>query len=105
MDGAQQLKVVCVSQGEGQQDDAVLAKTWVQVGGRFRPWPTDSGLTALLLQLDPKTIDEGWRRQTLSLGQVKLAVSLRFRPHLVGPPTLASQEQPVFGVPLEAVAR
>uniref|UniRef100_H3BYX7 Si:dkey-33c9.6 n=1 Tax=Tetraodon nigroviridis TaxID=99883 RepID=H3BYX7_TETNG len=85
VDGAQSLKVVCVSQGEGQQDDAVLAKTWVQ--------------------LDPKTIDEGWRRQTLSLGQVKLAVSLRFRPHLVGPPTLASQEQPVFGVPLEAVAR
>lgn len=57
------------------------------------------------LQLDPKTVHEQWRRQTLSLGQVKLAISLKYRPHLVGPPTLKSQEQLVFGVRLETVAR
>lgn len=34
MDGAQQLRVVCVSQGEGQQGDAVLAKASLQVRGR-----------------------------------------------------------------------
>lgn len=31
MDGVRQLKVICVSQGDGQRDDAVLAKTSVQV--------------------------------------------------------------------------
>lgn len=59
----------------------------------------------LFLQLDPKTINEQWRRQTLSLGQVKLAISLKYRPHLVGPPTLTSQEQLVFGLHLETVAQ
>lgn len=33
MDGAQQLKVICVSQGDGRRDDAVLAKASVQVRG------------------------------------------------------------------------
>ncbi|XP_011604998.2 active breakpoint cluster region-related protein isoform X1 [Takifugu rubripes] len=85
VDGAQQLKVICVSQPCVQGDDAVVAKTSVQ--------------------LDPKTLTEQWRRQTLSLGQVKLAISLKYRPHQVGPPTLTSQQQPVFGVPIAAVAR
>lgn len=31
MDGAQQLKVICVSQAYAQGDDTVLAKTSVQV--------------------------------------------------------------------------
>lgn len=35
MDGAQQLKVICVSQPDIQGDDAVLAKTSVQVRRRF----------------------------------------------------------------------
>lgn len=56
-------------------------------------------------QLDPKTTTEQWRRQTLGLGQVKLAVSLKYRPHPLGPPTLTSQEQLVFGIHLQTVAR
>lgn len=31
VDGALQLKAICVSQGEGQRDDAVLARASVQV--------------------------------------------------------------------------
>lgn len=57
------------------------------------------------LQLDPKSVGEQWSRRTLGLGPVKLALSLKCRPHLVGPPALTSRGQPVFGVPLEAVAR
>uniref|UniRef100_A0A674NLF7 Uncharacterized protein n=1 Tax=Takifugu rubripes TaxID=31033 RepID=A0A674NLF7_TAKRU len=68
------------------------------------PRPGAAGLDCVL-QLDPKTLTEQWRRQTLSLGQVKLAISLKYRPHQVGPPTLTSQQQPVFGVPIAAVAR
>lgn len=48
---------------------------------------------------------EQWRRQTLSLGQVKLAVSLKYRPHQVDPPRLTSRGQPVFAVPIATVAR
>lgn len=50
-------------------------------------------------------MNEQWRRQTLSLGQVKLAISLKYRPHLVGPPTLTSRGQLIFGVHLETIAR
>lgn len=38
MDGAQQLKVTCVGQSDGQREDAVLAKTSVQVRGRVSPF-------------------------------------------------------------------
>lgn len=106
MDGAQQLKVVCVSQSDGQREDAVLAKTSLQVWGQVSPFTfLLDDLVDLLLQLDPKTLNERWRRQTLGLGQVKLAVSLKYRPHLVGPPSLTCPGQLVFGVHLEAVAR
>lgn len=68
----------------------------------FLSWrPTAS----LSLQLDPKTVNEGWRRQTLSLGPLKLAMSLKYLPHPVGQPTLTSQEHPVFGVAIATVAR
>lgn len=57
------------------------------------------------LQLDSKTATEQWRRQILSLGQVKLAISLKYCRHPIGPPKLTSQEQPVFGVPIATVAQ
>lgn len=46
MDGAQQLKVICVSQPCVQGDDAVVAKTSVQVCRRLSP-PTSCWTTML----------------------------------------------------------
>ncbi|XP_029942761.1 breakpoint cluster region protein isoform X2 [Salarias fasciatus] len=84
VDGAQSLKLLCVSQSDGQ-DDAVLGKTTVK--------------------LDPAALSRRWRRQTLPLQQVEVMLSLRFSPHPLRPPGSALQQPPVFGAALEAVAR
>ncbi|KAM9335239.1 active breakpoint cluster region-related protein [Symphorus nematophorus] len=85
VDGARQLRVLCVSQSDGQ-DEAVLGKTSVQ--------------------LDSKTLTKRWRRRTLHLGQVEVTLSLKFCPHPLQPPNSETQQQPpVFCVPIEAVAQ
>ncbi|KAK2863099.1 hypothetical protein Q5P01_002632 [Channa striata] len=84
VDGAKNMRVLCVSQSDGQ-DDSVLGKT--------------------TLKLDSKSLSRRWRRQTLQLGQVELTLSLKYSPHPLDPPGSTAQEQPVFGVPIETVAQ
>ncbi|XP_070786126.1 active breakpoint cluster region-related protein isoform X2 [Enoplosus armatus] len=84
VDGAQDLRVLCVSQSDGQ-DDAVLGKASVM--------------------LESKTLNKRWRRQTLHLGQVEVTLSLKYCPHPLEPPSSVAQQQPVFGVPIETVAQ
>ncbi|KAM3857431.1 active breakpoint cluster region-related protein [Diretmus argenteus] len=83
VDGAQHLRVLCVSQSEGG-GDAVLGKASVK--------------------LDATTLQKRWRRQTLSLGQVEVTLSLKYCPHPLGPPCPTLQ-QPVFCVPIGTVAQ
>ncbi|XP_071371394.1 active breakpoint cluster region-related protein isoform X1 [Centroberyx affinis] len=82
VDGAQNLKVLCVSQSEGGED-AVLGKASVK--------------------LDSTTLQKRWRRQTLPVGQVEVTLSLKYCPHPLGPPS-SPQQQPVFNIPIGAVA-
>ncbi|XP_041821379.1 breakpoint cluster region protein isoform X2 [Chelmon rostratus] len=84
VDGARDLRVLCVSQSDGQ-DDAVLGKASVQ--------------------LESKTLNKRWRRQTLHLGQVEVKLSLKYCPHPLEPPSSTAQQQPVFCVPIETVAQ
>ncbi|XP_067380412.1 active breakpoint cluster region-related protein isoform X2 [Channa argus] len=84
VDGAQNMRVLCVSQSDGQ-DDTVLGKT--------------------TLKLDSKTLNKRWRRQTLQLGQVEVTLSLKYSPHPLEPPGSPAQQQPVFCVPIETVAQ
>ncbi|XP_018551974.1 active breakpoint cluster region-related protein isoform X1 [Lates calcarifer] len=84
VDGAQNLRVLCVGQSDGQ-DEAVLGKT--------------------TLKLESKSLIERWRRRTLQLGQVEVTLSLKYNPHPLEPPSSAAQEQPVFCVPIETVAQ
>ncbi|XP_044041038.1 active breakpoint cluster region-related protein isoform X3 [Siniperca chuatsi] len=84
VDGAQDLRVLCVGQSDGQ-DDTVLGKASVK--------------------LDSKTLNKRWRRQTLHLGQVELTLSLKYCPHPLEPPSSTAQQQPVFHVPIETVAQ
>uniref|UniRef100_A0A3P9D496 Si:dkey-33c9.6 n=1 Tax=Maylandia zebra TaxID=106582 RepID=A0A3P9D496_9CICH len=84
VDGAQNLRVLCVSQSNGQ-DDTVLGKNTVK--------------------LDSKTLNKRWKKQTLQLGQVELTLSLKYCPHPLGPPSSTVQQPPIFGVPIETVAK
>ncbi|XP_070848817.1 active breakpoint cluster region-related protein isoform X2 [Chaetodon trifascialis] len=84
VDGARDLRVLCVSQSDGH-DETVLGKASVQ--------------------LESKTLNKRWRRQTLHLGQVEVTLSLKYCPHPLDPPSSAAQLQPVFGVPIEIVAQ
>ncbi|XP_078132648.1 active breakpoint cluster region-related protein isoform X2 [Sander vitreus] len=84
VDGAQHLRVFCVSQSDGQ-DDTVLGKASVK--------------------LESKTLNKRWRRQTLHLGQVEVTLSLKYCPHPLEPPSSTAQQQPVFCVPIETVAQ
>ncbi|XP_076581250.1 active breakpoint cluster region-related protein isoform X2 [Chaetodon auriga] len=84
VDGTRNLRVLCVSQSDGQ-DETVLGKASVQ--------------------LESKTLNKRWRRQTLHLGQVEVTLSLKYCPHPLEPPSSAAQQQPVFGVPIEVVAQ
>ncbi|XP_040887801.1 active breakpoint cluster region-related protein [Toxotes jaculatrix] len=84
VDGAQSLRVLCVSQSE-KQDDTVLGKT--------------------TLRLDTNSLNKRWRRQTLQLGQVEVTLSLKYSPHPLEPPSSTAQQQPVFCVPIETVAQ
>lgn len=84
VDGAQHLRVLCVSQCDGQ-DDALLGKTTVQV--------------------NPKSLNPQWRRRTVSLGLVEVTLSLKFCPHPTEPPRSEVQPQPVFCVAIETVAQ
>uniref|UniRef100_A0A3B4FI65 Si:dkey-33c9.6 n=1 Tax=Pundamilia nyererei TaxID=303518 RepID=A0A3B4FI65_9CICH len=55
-------------------------------------------------QLDSKTLNKRWKKQTLQLGQVELTLSLKYCPHPLGPPSSTVQQPPIFGVPIETVA-
>uniref|UniRef100_A0A1A8EV15 Breakpoint cluster region n=2 Tax=Nothobranchius korthausae TaxID=1143690 RepID=A0A1A8EV15_9TELE len=83
VDGAHNMKVLCVSQNEGQ-NDTVLGKTTVK--------------------LESKELTNRWRRQTLQLGQVEVILSLKYIHHYLQPPSPAAQQPPVFCVPIERVA-
>ncbi|XP_041634817.1 active breakpoint cluster region-related protein isoform X1 [Cheilinus undulatus] len=84
VDGAQELRVLCVKQSDGQ-DDMVLGKAAVK--------------------LESKSLTQRWRRQTLHLGQVEMALSLKYSPHPLEPPSSTAQTHPVFCVPIETVAQ
>nr|XP_020467023.1 active breakpoint cluster region-related protein-like [Monopterus albus] len=60
VDGAQNMRVLCVSQSD-QHHDTVLGKT--------------------TLKLESKSLNKRWRRQTLQLGQVEVTLSLKYTPH------------------------
>uniref|UniRef100_A0A3B4VGF2 Si:dkey-33c9.6 n=1 Tax=Seriola dumerili TaxID=41447 RepID=A0A3B4VGF2_SERDU len=55
-------------------------------------------------QLDSKSLNKRWRRQTLQLGQVEVTLSLKYNPHPLNLPSSTAQQQPVFCVPIESVA-
>ncbi|XP_069563754.1 active breakpoint cluster region-related protein [Brachyistius frenatus] len=84
VDGAQNMRVLCVSQSN-EQDDAVLGKTTVK--------------------LDSKTLNKRWRRLTLQLGEVEATLSLKYCPHPLETPTSTFQQPPVFCVPIETLAQ
>ncbi|XP_059211105.1 active breakpoint cluster region-related protein [Centropristis striata] len=83
VDGAQELRVLCVSQSNRQ--DAVLGKASVK--------------------LESKTLNKRWRKQILHLGQVEVTLSLKYSPHPIEPPSSTAQQPPVFCVPIETVAQ
>ncbi|KAK6292053.1 hypothetical protein J4Q44_G00378380 [Coregonus suidteri] len=88
VDGAQNLRVLCVLQPEEGEscEDRVVCKTSIQ--------------------LDPGHLQKRWRRQTLSLGQVEVTLSLKYCPHPLDPPCLApAQQQSIFCMPIGAVAQ
>ncbi|KAM6895181.1 active breakpoint cluster region-related protein isoform 1-T1 [Lycodopsis pacificus] len=84
VDGAQDLRVLCVSQSDGQ-DDTVLGKA--------------------SLKLDSKALNQRWRRRTLHLGQVEVTLSLKYCPHPLELSSAAAQQQPVFCVPIETLSQ
>ncbi|CAJ1086164.1 active breakpoint cluster region-related protein-like [Xyrichtys novacula] len=84
VDGAKELRVICVSQGDGQ-DDTVLGKAAVG--------------------LDANTLNKKWRRQTLHLGQAELTLSLKYCSHPLEPPSSTTQTQPIFCVPIDTAAQ
>ncbi|XP_020484909.2 active breakpoint cluster region-related protein [Labrus bergylta] len=84
VDGARELRVLCVSQSDGE-GDTVLGKAAVK--------------------LESKSLNKRWRRQTLHLGQTELTLSLKYCPHPLEPPSSTAQTHPVFCVPIETVAQ
>ncbi|XP_038588586.1 active breakpoint cluster region-related protein isoform X2 [Micropterus salmoides] len=84
VDGAQDLRVLCVSQSD-RQGDTVLGKASIK--------------------LLSKSLNTRWRRQTLHLGQVEVTLSLKYCPHPLEPPRSVVQQQPVFCVPIKTVAQ
>ncbi|KAM9406978.1 active breakpoint cluster region-related protein-like isoform 1-T1 [Salvelinus alpinus] len=88
VDGAQNLRVLVVLQPEvGKScEGRVLGKT--------------------SMQLDPALLQKRWRRQTVSLGQVVVTLSLKYYPHPLDRPSLApAQQQRIFCMPIGAVAQ
>uniref|UniRef100_A0AAQ4QY75 Si:dkey-33c9.6 n=1 Tax=Gasterosteus aculeatus aculeatus TaxID=481459 RepID=A0AAQ4QY75_GASAC len=84
VDGAQVLRVICVSQSD-REDQSVLGKASVK--------------------LDATTLTKGWSRRTVHLGQVEVTLSLKYSPHPVEPPSATPQQNPVFCVPIDALAQ
>ncbi|XP_017281706.1 active breakpoint cluster region-related protein [Kryptolebias marmoratus] len=84
VDSAKNMQVLCVGQTDGQEE-SVLGKT--------------------TLKLEPKTLSNRWRRQTLQLGQVEVTLSLKHSSHPLEPPSSTLQLPPVFGVPIQTVAQ
>ncbi|XP_068569433.1 active breakpoint cluster region-related protein isoform X1 [Cebidichthys violaceus] len=84
VDGAQDLRVLCVSQSDGQ-DNTVLGKASVK--------------------LDSKSLNKRWRRRTLYLGQVEVTLSLKYCPHPLDPPSATAQQKPIFCVPIETLCQ
>ncbi|TNN58873.1 Active breakpoint cluster region-related protein [Liparis tanakae] len=84
VDGAQELRLLCVSESAGQHD-AVLGKASVK--------------------LDSKTLRRRWRRQTLRLGQVEVTLSLKYCAHPLDPPSATAPQKPVFCVSIETLAQ
>lgn len=85
VDGARHMRVMCVAQSD-REDSTVLGRTSIT--------------------LDPKSLCNRGRRQTVNLGQVDVHLSLKYTPHPPDPPSPCSQQQqPVFGAPLQTVAQ
>ncbi|KAL0970286.1 hypothetical protein UPYG_G00239870 [Umbra pygmaea] len=87
VDGAKHLRVLCLSQPQEQRcEDTVIGKASIK--------------------LDPDILQKRWKRQTVSLGQVEVTLSLKYCPHALAPPSLVpTQQQPIFGMPIESVAQ
>uniref|UniRef100_A0AAQ6A8Q4 Rho-GAP domain-containing protein n=1 Tax=Amphiprion ocellaris TaxID=80972 RepID=A0AAQ6A8Q4_AMPOC len=56
-------------------------------------------------QLESKTLNKRWRRQTLQLGHVEVTLSLKYCPHPLEPPSSTAQQPPVFCVSIQSVAQ
>nr|XP_043877733.1 active breakpoint cluster region-related protein isoform X3 [Solea senegalensis] len=84
VDGAQNLRLLCVSQSD-RRDDTVLGKT--------------------TFKLESKSLHNGWRRQILQLGSLELTLSLKYSHHRLEPPSSTASPLPVFSVPIETVAQ
>ncbi|KAM6949536.1 active breakpoint cluster region-related protein [Aplochiton taeniatus] len=58
------------------------------------------------VKLEPTVLQNRWRTQSLSLGQVQVTLSLKYCPHALDPPgRLPAQQQAVFSVPIGVVAQ
>lgn len=85
VDGARHMRVMCVAQSD-KGDSTVLGKTSIM--------------------LDPASLCNQWRRQTLNIGQIDVHLSLKYTAHPPDPPSPSpQQQQPVFGVPIQAAAQ
>ncbi|XP_030634996.1 active breakpoint cluster region-related protein [Chanos chanos] len=86
VDGAQELRLMCVSQGKNDSEVEIIGKT--------------------SLQLDANVILNKWKKVTLSLGQVEVTMSIKYIPQPLSPPSSNPiQQQPVFGVLIGDVAQ
>ncbi|KAL2079805.1 hypothetical protein ACEWY4_025549 [Coilia grayii] len=85
VDGAKNLRVVCITQLENCPEDMVVGR------GSFK--------------LDP-AITKKWKKLNLSMGQLDLTLSVKYLPHPLDPPSSTlTQQLPVFCVPIGVVAQ
>ncbi|XP_063043311.1 active breakpoint cluster region-related protein [Engraulis encrasicolus] len=85
VDGAKNLRVVCITQSQKGPDDTVVARG--------------------SLKLDP-SITQKWKKLSLTMGHLHLTLSIKYSPHPLGPPSSTiAQPLPVFCVPIGVVAQ
>lgn len=57
-------------------------------------------------QLNPADMLKKWKKMNVNLNSIEVTLSIKYLPHLLEPPSSASlQQQPVFCVLIEDVAR
>ncbi|XP_041926440.1 breakpoint cluster region protein isoform X2 [Alosa sapidissima] len=85
VDGAKNLRVVCVTPSENGKEDRVTGRG--------------------SLKLDP-AITKKWKKLNLPMGQLELSLSIMYSPHPLDPPSSTLPQQlPVFSIPIEVVAQ